>query len=141
MMNRIKYLYLITLSIFVLLVSCDESLPGDPPATVTGLWGGEHIRLEATIDSVTITYDCAIGKIYEPIIPEGENEFTLFGTHTFETGGPIIPGARPDIHAAKFEGHIQNDVMNLTVSLTDSTLVIGTFMLHYDTQGNVYRCY
>ncbi|MFC2139827.1 hypothetical protein ACFLR4_04115 [Bacteroidota bacterium] len=140
-MNNFK-LSIQNVTLFLLLiVSCDESLPGDPSAIVTGLWSGEHIRLEATIDSITIIYDCAVGKIYEPIIPEGEDEFTLLGTHTFETGGPVIEGARPDIHPAKFEGNVASDVMTLTVSLTDTTFVIGTFTLQYNNEGNVYRCY
>ena len=130
-----------TFILLLFIMSCDDSLPGDPPARLSGVWGGEHIRLEAAIDSITIIYDCALGKIYGPLIPEGADEFTLFGTHTFETGGPVIPGARPDIHAAKFEGNIQSDVMILTVSLTDSLMVIGTFTLHYNSMGNVYRCY
>ncbi len=139
-MNIIKITTPLIVFAILTMFGCYNGLPGDPAAHVTGIWGNEHIRLEAAADSTKIEYDCAHGTIDEQIVPSGEENFIVYGTHIFEHGGPIREGESPDQHPAKYEGHIENDQMTLTVIITDRNETIGTFVLAYGDSGHVYKC-
>src|SRR5215213_4307861 len=43
----------------------------------TGVWGGEHIRIEVGTKSATIEYDCATGVIEGPLVVDSKGEFNL----------------------------------------------------------------
>lgn len=106
----------------------------------TGLWGGDHIRLDVTETGATIDYDCAHGTIDRKIVPDAAGRFDAVGTHVREHGGPIRKDEEEDAHPAKYTGQIQNNTMTLTVTETDKNITVGTFTLVYGENGRVMKC-
>src|SRR6266850_6226891 len=97
----------------------------------TGMWGGQHIRLEVSSSGASIEYDCAHGTIDQPLTLDSKGYFDVRGTHVTERGGPIREGERSDASAARYTGRIQGKTMTITVMLTDSKEIAGTFTLGY----------
>jgi hypothetical protein len=129
--------------IFALLaLLCSTGACTDPPTAsdVLGMWGGEHISLTITPTGATLEYDCAHGAIDEPLIPRRDRSFDLSGTHTLEHGGPIRQDEEPDIHPARYTGRINGRSMTLTITLTDTDQVIGTFQLVQGAFPRLFKC-
>jgi hypothetical protein len=69
------------------------------------------------------------------------NQFYISGTFTRERGGPIIVSPPPpDSHPAVFSGSVNGDTMTMTVQLTDTQTLIGTFTLTRGSPGRVLKC-
>ena len=121
------------------LAACGDSRIG-PPAIITGDWGGDHAGLIATADSSTLEYDCAAGRITEPLRPHSDGSFTAVGTHTPGHGGPIrIDEALPK-RPARYTGRVDGDHLSLTVVMTDSAVTVGTFDLYRGRSPHVFKC-
>ncbi len=111
--------------------------------TVTHLefstWGGAHIGLSITISGATVEYDCGEGHILQPIRPDGAGRFSVTGVHYPGVGGPIgVDRTKP--RPARYDGRVQGDRMNLTVTLTDTNQALGTFELRGGASPNVVKC-
>ncbi len=85
-------------------------------------------------------FDCAHGDTALPVAVDVRNVFSVSGTFVREHGGPIQLGAAPDVHPAVYSGSVIASTMVLTVQLTDTPEVIGTFTLMRDTPGRVLKC-
>ena len=109
-------------------------------ADLIGVWGGEHIGLTVTDSSATLDYDCAYGTIDEPLSTDDNSEFEAVGVHVFEHGGPIRIDETPDEHPALYKGYIEENVMTLKVTLTDTGEEIGTFTIILGAIPNVHKC-
>lgn len=111
-----------------------------PPSVILGEWGGDHAGLVATPDSGTLEYDCATGRITEPLRPRSDGSVTALGTHTPGHGGPVrideVPARRP----ARYTGRVEGDQLSLTVVLTDSAVTVGTFVLVRGRSPHVVKC-
>lgn len=105
-----------------------------------GTWGGEHISMEISAGGATIEYDCAHGTIDGFFVIDGSGRFDLTGVHVVERGGPVQDGVPPDAHPASYVGRTDGRTMSLTVTMTDSDQVVGTFVLVKGTQGRVFKC-
>lgn len=123
----------------VALVACAESRTS-PPAVVTGGWGGDHAGLVATPDSGTMEYDCAVGRITEPLRPDADGAFTAIGTHTPGHGGPMRIDEVLPRRPARYTGRVAGDKMTLTVVMTDSAVAVGTFALVRGRSARVFKC-
>jgi len=119
------------------LTGCME--PGEPPV-VTGDWGGQHIGMMATADQADLEYDCAAGKIFGPITPDGLGRFTATGQHYPGHGGPAFINEEQVKRPARYTGMIRGDRMTLTVILTDTNETIGTFTLIRGQSPFVFKC-
>ena len=117
--------------------ACDSGV--GPSRTLTGTWGGDHVAMTVA-DSTHFEFDCAHGDVPSLLVLDESNEFTARGTYVREHGGPILIDAPPDSHPATYAGSVRDDRMTLTVRLTDSSEVIGTFALSRDTHGRVVKC-
>jgi hypothetical protein len=62
------------------------------------------------------------------------------GTFAREHGGPVRVGQVPDSHPAAYVGSVTATTMLLTVRLTDTNEVIGTFTLSRGSPGRVVKC-
>ena len=116
---------------------------GDKPAgsaVLEGIWGGVHIRMEVTGKGALMEYDCARGTISEPLIIDSEGRFQAKGTHVFEHGGPIRERENPVGHSADYTGNVKGKTMTLTVRLSDSSEVMGTFTLLEGNEGRLLKC-
>ena len=105
----------------------------------TGVWGGEHVRLQVTDDGATIEYDCAHGTLAQPLALDAQGRFSVAGTHTRE-GGPIRVNAAPAGQPARYTGSVQGRTMTLTATLTDKEQPVGTFTLTQGSEGRLWKC-
>ncbi len=105
-----------------------------------GLWGGPHIRLEVKKDSAAIEYDCAHGTIDHPLVLDRRGRFNVTGTHVREHGGPIRRDETPNELPARYTGWTDGKQMKLTVRLSDTNEVIGTFTLTRGSEGRLFKC-
>lgn len=110
------------------------------PELVTGDWGGEHLGLSATATGAALEYDCAAGTIAEPIRPDAKGRFSVTGVHYPGHGGPISLDDPPEQHPARYQGTVAGRTMVVTVTLTDSGTVIGTFTLTRGGSPHVLKC-
>src|ERR1700737_4602656 len=102
-------------SLVLLLVSFSSAKPRKSQRMPSGLWGGEHIRIDVSANSATIEYDCAQGTIAGPLLLDTKGHFTLHGTHLREHGGPIRSDETANGHPAIYTGSIKGGRMTLTV--------------------------
>lgn len=114
--------------------------PPSQTAVALGIWGGEHVRLLVTDRGGSLEYDCAHGKIDQPLVSDAAGRFDLRGTHTREHGGPVREDEVADTHPARYSGTTDGQTMNLTVTLSDSGERVGTFKLTRGQSGWILRC-
>lgn len=133
------YLLLLPLtSVLITMPAHAEALRASVP---TGSWGGEHIRLVVTETGATVEYDCAFGRIDEPLLSDKEGNFNARGIHGFESGGPREAGAPPPKQpAALYRGWTDGSQMRLTVTLPDMGTEVGTFSLGLGRAAHLERC-
>ncbi len=105
-----------------------------------GAWGGDHVRLDLGEDGGTLEYDCAHGTIAPGWTLTDEGRFSGTGEHFIEHGGPIREGEVIPPRPARYTGTVEGNRLHLTVVLTDSAQVVGTFDLDRDSEGSVFRC-
>jgi hypothetical protein len=107
-------------------VTCGSPIAPD----VTGAWGGVEASLVLTHAGGTITYPCGLGVIDSAwtIAPDGR--LTATGLHYFG-GGPLPPQGHPP-HPAAYAGQLRDQLLILTVTLTDLRQVLGPFRLVRD---------
>jgi hypothetical protein len=105
-----------------------------------GAWGGDHVGLLLTGTGGTLDYDCAHGTIDQPFVIDSAGRFQLAGTHTREHGGPIRRDEKSQAHLARYTGAVHRDSMTLTVTLTDSNEVLGTFTLTRGRMARIVKC-
>ena len=111
--------------------------PSTPSPMPMGLWGGDHIALTVEDKSAHVELDCAHGDI--PIrLPEAP--FTVAGTFVRERGGPIRVDETADSRPAMYVASMSGSVMTLTIRLTDSGELVGTFTLTRGSSGRVVKC-
>jgi hypothetical protein len=110
------------------------------PVVGLGVWGGTHIRMDVIARGAQLEYDCATGGIEERLRPDADGRFTAVGSHTPGHGGPIREGEVFPTFRARYDGHVRGDRMTLTVTLTDTDVVIGSFELQRASSGHVFKC-
>jgi hypothetical protein len=111
------------------------------PSVPVGPWGGDHISLTIAASNSHVDFDCAHGDIAGSFTVDARNQFYVSGTFTQEHGGPIIvPPPPPDLHPAVYAGSLNGDTMTMTVQLTDTQTLIGTFTLTRGSPGRVLKC-
>jgi hypothetical protein len=128
--------------IVLLFAACAPAATSDnrPGAAATGLWGGEHVRLELTPAGGAVEYDCAHGGLTEPVRPGSRGDFEARGVHVREHGGPIREGERPDSMPARFVGRIVGDQMTLRVYAGTRPDTLGPFDLRRGSEARVFKC-
>ena len=112
--------------------------PGESVAA--GTWGGQHIALKVTADGGRIEYDCAHGSLGEPLALDRSRRFDVKGTHTREHGGPVREDEQSESRPARYAGRVDDGRMTLTVTLTDTGEILGTFALTKGVAGRLTKC-
>ena len=93
---------------------------GASARVASGVWGGEHVRLNVRADGASIEYDCANGTIDEPLDLDAGGRFDAKGTHVREGPGPIRVGKLPPV-VRRVTRRVGGDEMSLTLTLTDTS--------------------
>lgn len=106
---------------------------------VSGVWGGQHIRIEVGESGAEVEFDCAHGTINERIAADSEGKFVAKGSFTREHGGPMRSGEDTKGEPATYSGSIEGRTMSLTVKLSKGD-VIGTYTLTHGQMGKVVKC-
>jgi len=104
------------------------------------LWGGNDIRMHINAQGVTFEFDCADGKILEPIKLASNGEFSARGTYTPGQFGPVRKDNPPRELPAVYKGKISGDTMQLEIVVPDSDVKPPTFTLTKGKNGRVVRC-
>ncbi len=111
-----------------------------PGVPLTGTWGGVHLLAQLNESGGTLEYDCASGTIDAPLVPDEGGHVSALGTHSPGHGGPVMEGEVPPKLPARYDGFVSGDRLSLTVTLTETNEVVGTFDLRRDASGQVFRC-
>lgn len=102
-------------------------------------WGGDHIGIIITVTGGTVEYDCAMGRIDEPIVLR-DGRFDVMGVHWPGMGGPIGVDTTQVPRLARYKGTVRGDRMTLTVTLLDTTEILGPFTLERGRSPSVFKC-
>jgi hypothetical protein len=120
-------------------VACIHATAGAKTQAVsTGTWGGDHVVLEVTNGGAEVEFDCAHGRITQPVTPDRKGNFDLSGTFSAEHGGPVRDNENDSANQARYTGHTDGKTMTLTVVLEKEKL--GPFTLAYDRRPNLMKC-
>src|SRR5258706_2743176 len=104
-----------------------ESATQDNSNLITGVWGGEHIRLEVTEAGATVEYDCAHANISQKIAVDRRGRFVVTGSYVAEHGGPVRESDQSRSEAVQFVGKISGKKLQLSVRRRDSRKLLGVF--------------
>jgi len=105
----------------------------------TGVWGGEHVRLEVTDAGAAIEYDCGHGTIDERLVTDAGGRFSARGHHVRERGGPVRADEPPP-PSARYAGRVTGKTMTLTVAIEGQKEPIGPFTLTYGADTALMKC-
>jgi len=122
-----------------LLCSACSGTPIGPSPVETGIWGGDHVTFTVGNSSNHLELDCAHGDI-PGILSVNHGELAASGTFVREHGGPVRVDEPLDSHPALYSGTVSDSTMQLSIRLTDSGDVIGSFSLVRGTSGRVVKC-
>jgi hypothetical protein len=106
----------------------------------TGSWGGDHILMEVTEEGAQIEYDCAHGKISEPLKIDSQGKFRAKGTHFRERGGPQRADDEEKGEPVIYSGTTDGKTATLTITKSATDEVIGTFSLALGKRGRLTKC-
>jgi hypothetical protein len=106
----------------------------------TGIWGGEHIRVEVTDSGADIEFDCAHGSIDQPIVLDSRGTFNVKGKYTPQHGGPIQRDEENNDRLVRYVGLVKDQEMTLTISNDNLKETIGSFTLTHGSEGKVMKC-
>jgi hypothetical protein len=120
-------------------LGCASALVRTQSTVPAGIWGAPHVNLDVSATGGRIEYDCAHGTIDGPMSLDSGKRFDVRGTHVREQGGPV-PEHEPQGVPARYTGRLEDDGLTITVTLTDSNEVVGTFTLKRNTAGVLRKC-
>src|ERR1700737_2989287 len=103
---------------------------------VVGTWGGDNAGLIVSNTDVHVHIGCTLGDALGPIHPDANGRFETTGTYNVNA----YPVDRGITHPARFTGQIIEQTMTLTVSLTDTTRVLGPVTLTYGKDPKMGPC-
>lgn len=121
----------------LLFVACAAAASGSD--VLSGHWGGNGVSLDATASGATLEFDCGSATIDEPIAVR-DGAFAVAGHVAPGTHGPTRNGDAPKLLAARFEGTVSGDAMQLVVTLTESGETFGRLALTRDAAARLHRC-
>jgi hypothetical protein len=132
---RVPYSLLLVASFCV---ACGHTLTG-PTSVDKGLWGGDHVTMTVGETNTHLEFDCAHGDI-PGALSVNNGDLAASGTFVREHGGPIRVDEQLDQRPALYSGQVSNGRMKLSIRLTDSGEVVGSFDLLQGSAGRVFKC-
>ena len=132
----------------LLLPLCAATCPTDPPASLEGTWGGEHIGIvvDPSLSSTAalVEFDCATGRIDWPFTLGADGRFDATGVYIQGHGGPVREGdPQPqDVHPARYSGTVRGEVMSLDVMRLDDPTAHAPqhYTLRKGANPHVFKC-
>lgn len=128
-------------TVFVIFINgCDSGtlIQPEPERPITGMWGGDGIRLTAGPEGADLLYDCAEGWIEGGIVPDRRGRFDVEGMFV------PTPGPEPEEGRKRFpvrhQGTICGTTMLLKVTLIETHEPVGVFELTLGETGRLVFC-
>lgn len=115
-----------------------NTVPNDKNGSVQK-WGARGISLQMTAEGANVEFDCAQGRIFQPIQPNASGEFSLAGTYTAQRGGPVQKNSTSTGVPATYKGTINGATMNLQIILSDGSQ-LPPFTLTRGSAGRLIKC-
>jgi len=114
---------------------------GEDKNDVSEVWGGPDIRLRMNSQGASVEFDCAEGKILQPIKADANGDFAARGTYTPGQFGAIRKDNPPQEMPAIYKGKISGDAMQLQVVIEKKEMQPEPFTLTKGKNGRVVRCH
>ena len=119
-------------AVLVLADTCP--LTGPNAALPKGTWGGENAGVIVDDTTMHVHIGCTLGDAPRPELLDGR--FEVLGVYTIDAY-PVHLGI---FHPARFTGEVHNDVMTLTVTLTDTSVTLGPVSVQHGTDAKMGPC-
>lgn len=115
---------------------------GPRPARVPeGVWAGEQLILTVTTTGATAEFECAAGRVEEPLSLDAGGRFDVPGTYADQPGGPVPSGSTSAALPARYRGQLDDPRhLVLTVVLPRSGTTQGPFELELGGADLLQRC-
>ena len=114
---------------------CDTPT-GAKDKVLPGTWGGDNAGVIVTDSSAHVHIGCTVGDVHQALETDAEGRFDVRGMYNI-TAYPVYRGLD---HPARFTGQIQDQVMTLTVQLTDTAVVLGPVQVFYGKEPRMGAC-
>ena len=131
-------MYRVTLvtAVALLMLGC-RSLTSSSLSVPHGVWGGDHVALVVTSEGAQVNFDCGHGTVDEALTLDSQEQFDVKGSFTPEGGPtPASEQSRP----ARYSGRLQGTSMTLSVTLTDTSQMVGSFALALGRPPSLVKC-
>ena len=86
-----------------------------------GAWGGDHVVLTVSDGGGRVEFDCGHGTLDHPLKVDDRGWFSVPGTFALEHAGPIRAGDIVPIHTARYQGRIDRQKVEFTVTVEGQT--------------------
>ncbi|MBV9927596.1 MAG: hypothetical protein JOZ96_21440 [Acidobacteria bacterium] len=106
----------------------------------SGMWGGQHVRMDVTEGGVALEFDCASGEIERPLALDAEGRFDVGGKFYAQHGGPVRRDEEAHARAARYRGRVRGETLTLTVTLSEPEEDAGTFTLTRGQEVPLTKC-
>lgn len=103
-----------------------------------GKWGGQHVRLEVSGNGAEFEFDCAHGRMTEPLTLQN-GRFATTGTFVRERG-PVRMEDSEQGQRVYFKGEVQGSRMTLIFSLAEDFNEAETFTLTHGVEARLFKC-
>ena len=104
------------------------------------VWGAQGINLTISDKGANVEYDCAVGEIKEKILIDAQGNFSVTGSYTPLSGGPVHIDKPDPVHSVRFEGKIDDNKMTLKVISLNEEEVFQKNILEKDKWGRIFQC-
>lgn len=105
----------------------------------TGLWGGDHVRLEVTDAGARIEFDCAHGTLDAPLVLQ-DGRFDVPGTFVRERGGPIRDDDVQKGQPVRFIGQVEGARMTISFTFAGTNEAQDSFTLIRGEDARLFKC-
>lgn len=111
-----------------------------PTRVPEGIWVGDQLILTVTPAGATAEFECAAGRVEEPLSLDTGGRFDLPGTYADQPGGPV-PSSSSAALPARYRGRLTDARhLVLTVVLPRSGTTQGPFELALGADDSLQRC-
>ena len=106
----------------------------------TGVWGGQHVRVEVSESGAQFEFDCAHGSISQSVKLDSNGKFDVAGKFAPEHAGPVLRDEESNERAVRYAGQVNQEQMTLTISDAATKEMIGTFELKHGSESRLMKC-
>lgn len=99
-----------------------------------GAWGGQNAGVIVNDSAMHVHIGCTYGNAPRPELSGGR--FVVTGVHNI-TAHPVDLGV---LHPARFSGVVRGRLMTLTITLTDTSVVLGPVTVQLGTEPKMGPC-